>query len=388
MLVAMTTNKIGGAGSTPTPDVTSLEPAQDLDLADPGARVDEPAKPLVTWGSAPRPSSGAYGSILAARMNEVPVTGGLKGDWNKLVTKGLKEIKDVNLANEAEKALVKLFASKLKEHAPGAPPEHLDAMAAEMAKAIRNSPFPKGGIDALAKGAEEYLDDAGGYLAKKLTFTKMEAEVREQVKAEGGLNPGEDKKINADKAAPLAKEIVADANRIKAKAYFKPDVKLDVVKLFSAPEKMIKRIDATTGVKFESSDFKGSVNAKLSIDGPLTKDATLTATGWAEVTKGNFEGRVEGTAKVIDIYGDPTFGPTADLSMKLKYTDPSLGVSAHLGGNVHVPLQRDAKLTWDATAGIEKQWNKNVSTTLGAGVSGGQGLDTSYNVNAGLKIVF
>jgi hypothetical protein len=321
-------------------------------------------------------------------MEEVPVTDGAKGDWNGLVKDALGNLKNVHLADTAEGALRDLFAQKLREAGPDVPQQYVDQMAAQLASALRRAPFTFGAIDRVAGGAESFLADSAGYLQQKLTFTELKAKVVADARARGGLNPGEDVVINRDQIAPAAKGVVAEAAKIKAKAYFDPGLKIDVKKLFSSPEHMIEDVSASSGVKFEKGDFRANVGVKVDLLSPTAPDASAKVTGYAELTQGNFGARVEGSATVLDLYTDPKLFPQATLAANLHYTDPDLGVTAHLEGELQVPLEDGAATRWKASGGLDEKFNDNISVGIDGTASGGTDVPTSYGVEGTLKVVW
>ncbi len=382
---------VGGAG-----EARPVAPLGE-DEGSPGAAAqagEAPAEAQVARGSAPGPAGGSvHGDLLRMRFEretavfapdpeavEVPVEGGLKGAWNKAIASGLSSLGDLKLADKAEKELRDLFARQLRERAAGAPPEQIDAIAAALAKELRGASIRGKNLDDLARDVEGFVEDVGAFLAKKLTFTRLEARVKQEVQARGGLNPGEDKVINEQQVKPLAEAIQAHAEKLTVKTDFGGDVKIDFQKIFKEADRAIRQIDGTARIRFERTDFKSEVGARIEVLDPLVKGASVRVTGWAELQAGKFDARIEGKAEVKDLYTDPTLGPAADLSARLRYADPGLGVTATLSGDVKIPLHPGASAAWNAKAGLEtRSRDGSFVGRFEAGMAGAGGRwETSY----------
>ncbi len=259
------------------------------------------------------------------------------------------------------------------------------------------------------------IDDATRYVHSQITFSKQQSELKEEVRARGGLNPGEEAAAEAS-LAPVGAEVEKAKASLEQKLRTKvshgvdADVGLDTKVLF------LKNVKGKVAVEWEKGDFKAKVYANVRIDAPLTKDAKLTAEGGAEVQAGKFSASVHGKASVEKVWTDPVLGPTAEIDFRLGYDDPR--VRAALTGKAIVPVgpgatQRSFELgasvgagNWTGganfkadvpvgsaatyTAGANVGYHKgNVGVTAGVGTAFGPGAGRpSTQATIGLSVHF
>jgi hypothetical protein len=331
------------------------------------------------------------GSLVRGRFEvtrEAPVDEGLKGHWNDLVG-NLEQLGDLGLVDEAERGLRRLFERQLEKHATEAPAAHRKAVAAEMAKALRQAKLEGVGVEELAGAADVMLGDVGGWLQDRLTFTHTITEVHGDVAREGGLNPGQDIAINEGKVKPAAAAVEQRQQELQVRTYAKGGVKLDWKKLFSDADQFLARVDAKAGIRFQQGDFKARVEARVEVHDPIDREgAEVRMSGFAEVGKGSFSGRLEGRATVVSIYDDPAFRGTADLRATLRYTNPE--IKASLIGDLRVPLDDAAQLRWSARARVDRAFKRTdrleFSGFAEGFATGGQGVDTDYGARVGLRV--
>ncbi|GIW72124.1 MAG: hypothetical protein KatS3mg102_1666 [Planctomycetota bacterium] len=384
-----------------------LEPAPRPEAAE-GAGGTGPEQPAGAGGEpaseqAAAPVRGQQGPVITRGLDpaleralvlgraeervEVPVTEGLRGRWNELVANLGKLDKDLRLAERAEKELRELFAEQLARHAPDAPAEYRNALAAEMAKALRAARIGGTGIEELGEAAEGLLGDAAAYLQDLLTFKRTETRIRQEVAGRGGLNPGEDLLI-AEQTAPAAEAIARTEALLATKTYADGKVRFDWKELFDHPSQFVERIEGRAGIRWERGDFRARVETRLEVLDPIRPDASVRLSGFAEVAQGRFSARVEGQATVRSIYHDPRFAGTADLRAELRYTDPR--ITARLVGDLKVPLDDASVRSWGASGRVDYRLNRRedlqVSAFAEGYVRGTEGTGPEYGGRFGLSV--